>query len=403
MESTYQIILSVELLHEYYADSKCSDIRIVPSEETKVLLKNAGVLYKMVGNQFLLISQIRQDLTPYKPLPKADKWVFYLDLLNPEFMNTSSFNLSRFRKERFYFSNLSQNISDSTLYLSAEIQSYDAAKTYFPGDMATGAGSQTYECIKETTGNATSNSDYWISRDLFRYATDADFIKVTKGNHTFEINTPTNIFTINVFGFNPISGNFDTPALNEEVIYIDSTLTSNQAEVNLSNLSEGKYRVNINGQDFWVYVSPYMIHSSKLGVLEIFTHLANGLDYALLDSNGKVWALNTTIRFANRRAYWMYHTPKLKVENIKVSGSNPAVHPFTAFSTDPVNAPSRKDYFLSNQPMLMSQSPDLNNFQLELVDTSNTDLPKAPKPEPYRSGILTKKNSDYFVHIHLNF
>ncbi len=403
MDSTYKILMSIELRHDYYSDGKCHDIRLVPSENTKLVLKNARMLYKTVGNTFLIIVKIEPDNTPSIPLPEENKLVFHLDLIKPEFMNISMFDYSRFRKKRFYISNLTSNISDGEKYLSAPLDAYDNAKAYVPGDMVIGGGGQSFECIKASTGNPTTDAEFWVSRGEARYVSDGDLIEVISGIHTFSLSAPSNVFTLNVFGLNISSGAFDVPVIENQVTYLDALETENRFQVNLSALPTGKYRVNINGEDFMVYLDDSMISANKLGVLEVFTHLANGADYALLDSNGKVWELDCQLRFANRRAYWKYYTPKLKVENIKVSGSNPAVHPFTAFSTDPVSAPSRKDFFVSNNPMVLSESSALNNFQLELSDPSNTDLPSAPKPEPSRTGILTKTNNDYYVHIHLNY
>ncbi len=403
MKSAYKILMSVELEHEYYASGKCPDIRLVPSESTRALLANSSLLWKMEGHQLLVIVKVNDDQTPFKPLPLDQKLVFYLDLLTSDFMTISSFELSRFRTHRFYFSNRAENLYQNKAYLSSPLASYEGAKTYLPGDMVTGPSDEAYECKKESTGNAPTDPTFWVQKGAFRYSTTQDLIRVIFGSALFKLSSARQIFTIKVYGYNTLSSDFDQLVLDEHVIDLGSGESSDEVQVSLSGLGEGKYRVEISGESFMVYASTTMINTTKLGVLEIFFSEPNGSDYGLLDINGKVQELSTTIRFANRRAYWTYHTPKLNVENIKVSGSNPAVHPFTAYSSDPVNAPSRKDYFVSNEPLLLTEQENQNNFQLELADTSNTDLPKASKPEPFRSGILTKQNSDYYVHIHLNY
>lgn len=81
----------------------------------------------------------------------------------------------------------------------------------------------------------------------------------------------------------------------------------------------------------------------------------------------------------------------------------PEIHPFDSYSTDMVGAPTRKDYFLSKQPLLLSESASLNNFELELVGLFNNTFPAAAKPDPGATGMLTQTDNDFYCTIFLNY
>jgi len=139
-------------------------------------------------------------------------------------------------------------------------------------------------------------------------------------------------------------------------------------------------------------------------VVEVFVHLPDTSPFSLLNSSGVVRESSYTIRFANRRAFWKYITPLRKVENILISGAHDQPSPFTAGSNDPAQL-DQKDFFVSNQPLPLSEVPAQNLFDLIIGSESRP----APKPDPRMPGMLTQTFDgvtqtylDHFCNIRLN-
>ena len=66
-------------------------------------------------------------------------------------------------------------------------------------------------------------------------------------------------------------------------------------------------------------------------------------------------------------------------------------------------APTRKDFFLSQQQLPLTEVKTQNNFELELADLSFTELPAAPKPDFLLNGMMTQKDNSFYCNIFLNY
>ena len=183
-------------------------------------------------------------------------------------------------------------------------------------------------------------------------------------------------------------------------------LRAKTVQADLRSLRPGRYRINVNGQDFDSYVDEEALANSAFGIIEIFTHLPAGTAFSLLDAGGVVKEITYTVRFANRSAYWKYFTPLRKVDDILLAGAHDQPSPFLSGSNDPA-VPAQKDFFVSKKPLLLSEKPADNLFDLKL---SSSDFSPAPKPDPTAPGMLTqtfdnvsRTYQDFFCNIHLNY
>ena len=402
MTSKYMIYFQVDLLHDYYRDGTCRDFSILPSPETIAFLRNNRMLCKVVSNKLIVLVKVDDSGKPVVDIDRSCLLRFYLDLATPEFMTVTNLDDASLREKRFLFSNITGNGSGSVLNLTTSIPVYDNSLTYKPGDLVNNGSNEIFECIKTTTGHNTTQGTYWSTRNSASFVSRSDMIRFIAGIASFETSSPAKDFNITFFGFNSLTGLYDLLVKSSVQSIGQKNDPVNIVQVNFTGLPYGRYNLEINSDSFPVCYDDPAVHNNYFGVVEIFNHLPDTDPFCLLDGSGTVKETTYIIRFCNRRAYWKYITPRQMIADINESG-NPLVHPFDVFSNDPVGHPSRKDYFLSKEPLLLSEDGSKNNFELELADLANTDRPAAPKPDPGVAGLLTRSNDDIHCNIYLNY
>lgn len=77
-------IAELRIRHAYYADGKCSDFAIEPSDETDRLLRNHRCLIGVLSDGIRILTQLGEDGQPFLPMPAETVLVFHLRLRNRE-------------------------------------------------------------------------------------------------------------------------------------------------------------------------------------------------------------------------------------------------------------------------------------------------------------------------------
>ncbi len=409
MKTTYRILFTVEMLHDYYNNLQCTDFDIIPSDATIRLMKNRQMMFKNVGNKLIVMVKVKTDAPdidkPFIDLNPDDKFLFYLQLNNTKASIISNFDVDKLRSgRRYYFTNLYENDLDDGLSLTSKIEAVAGAAEYVPGDFTADGANTVYECIKSTDEtNNPPNAVFWQDRGKQQYVSGADMLPLKSRFEEFTVTNDAKEFTITVSGFNRLSGNYDKNIPIEANFFTSDTDTS-IVQAKLTELPAGRYTIDINTQEFNVFVDDTAVHSNVFGIIEIFSHFANGTDFAFLDINGKVkdvsgnppsW-LRYKIRFANRMAYWQYNTPRHGVTAITDLAALYSFNPTPA-------APGDKDFFTSDKPIPLLESPW--KFKVNVISLSNDEDPLAPNPDPDITGMLrrTENDKDYFCTITLNY
>jgi hypothetical protein len=407
----YETLFSVELLHEYYSGAKCRDLLLVPSERTAALLRKYRLRCRMMDDQLVVLTEVDENGRPVPGLASDVSLVFLLELGRPELSVITNLDPQRLRSERVYFSNLADNEVASTtghvLNLSAPAPVFDPGTTYRPGDIVGDGSGNLFESIQVGQGHAPAASpNFWLARARTQSATSSDLLRFAGSVVNLTLTVPAAAFDIEIFGLNRATGAHDQSLLHELRVLAGGT--SRDVQVDLSSFAPGRYRIRVNGADVWIYSDEQLPRSRAIGVVEVFTHLAALAPYALIDSQGKARGLRYTIRFAARRAFWKYFTPRQQVDALLLHGTTNSA-PFTAHSLDPA-APKRKDFFQSDRPLSLSESPTENVFDLKLVSPGTGDPPPASKPDPGVPGLLTQDYdtaldtyTNYYCNIHLNY
>lgn len=410
MTTKYKILFMVDLLNEYYANLLCRDFQVIPSAETSQVLRNHQMLFKPIGNKLVVLVKVQTETgnedKPVVTIAADTKFLFYLNLNQPLFTTITNLDSDRLRlNQRYYFTNLYENNAGTSLHLSKQVAEYDDAATYNPGDLVDDGGGTVYECIQHTTGgNDTGETDFWFQRGTEQYVSSGDMMHCIGSVNRFKTAAPATKFTIQVFGLNTATNQYTLP-----VTITKSTVTSdvatNEVQVDLSQLSPGRYTVRVNAEEFDVFVDDAVIYRNLFGVIEIFTHLPATSDFSLLDNNGKVkdtlvagnlqW-LRYQVRFANRLAFWKYITPRKGVKAIKDKTNT-----YQFVQSPPL--PAVPDYFQSHLPIPIRETPVV--YDLELNNPVSDEPPAAPNPDPNITGMLSRKEpgKDYYCTIYLNY
>jgi hypothetical protein len=219
----------------------------------------------------------------------------------------------------------------------------------------------------------------------------------------FILTTAAKKFTINVFGLNIVNNLYDKEIPVKENL-VTTDVDTKQVQVKLNELLPGRYKLKINTDEFDLFIDDKSVYNNVFGIIEIFSHFANGTAIAFLDNSGKVkdkinggipeW-LRYKIRFANRLAYWKYNTPRHGVT---------AIDGGLLYSFNPTPAgPGDKNFFTSNKPIPLQESP--LKFKVNVQSLSNDEDPFAPNPDPGLSGMLSRSETekDYYCTINLNY
>ena len=108
----YNLLFSIELLHNYFANGRCNDFTITPSAQTSALLQGYKIVAKQNGNQ--LYAGIATDGSGNVSIVPADgtRFTFYLQLNNPLFWNYTNLRSLFPQNSVYYFTNRIDNKSN---------------------------------------------------------------------------------------------------------------------------------------------------------------------------------------------------------------------------------------------------------------------------------------------------
>lgn len=408
MTTKYKILFTVDFQNEYYSNLQSRDFTVIASPETSQLLKNRQMLYKMVGNKLVVLIKVNTDAPdidkPFSTVAGTDRFLFYISLNSPQFATLTNLDDDSLGERKlFYFTNLHQNDLGGPLNLTQKIVPPVGATNFKPGDLTADGGGNVYECIKSTTtANLPPNPAFWHNRGIQQYVSSRDMVLFSTRMRTY-ITANATQFNIRVFALNIATNLYDKEITIKNNLITTDTATDN-VKVDLSELSPGRYRIQVNASEYDLYIDDDAIYNGAFGVIEIFSHFPNGTAFGFLDGTGKVkdtvtgiigqW-LQYRIRFANRLAYWKYITTRHDVTAIDGG-------PDYTFDPTPA-APGPKDFFTSNKPIPLTETP--SEFTFTLSSAVFSEPPLAPNPDPNITGMLSRTavDKDYYCTINLNY
>ncbi len=162
MNLSYSTFFSVEFLHEYFANYKCTDLEIMPARDCRDVSKKMNIQWRAIENRLLALIRENDVQEPFINTPQNKLYRkyynntvfrFYIKLKNTDFLNYTNIDLtSGSSKKKLYFSNLTANKEGGKLYLSMPVKEYAIGKAYVPGKLVKDPVSgHVFEAIKKHT------------------------------------------------------------------------------------------------------------------------------------------------------------------------------------------------------------------------------------------------------------
>lgn len=301
----YQTFFAIELLHGYFADAKSRGLRIAPTEDCLRLLRSHRLTFRQVGSRAYILGWLDEDMVPVVSIDPTTVFRFYLIVEDPAFHQFTTLPFDPADTRRFYFSNLSENSVASSKYLSAPVPAFSTSANYSPGDLVS-SGGNVFEATRTVTaapGNTTTDTTRWTKRGTVQAPTSTDLLAFGSTNRVIQIPAAVTNTTVEVFGLDRDSNEFDLPVLSVPMVFNPAT---NQIPIPLGKLPAGKYRVRVSGTEEFFYQDPGLRPGAVLGIVEIFNHLAGADSHALLKADGKVKGTIFSIHFLNPLLLWRY-------------------------------------------------------------------------------------------------
>jgi hypothetical protein len=384
MARSYDILFAINLQHDYYAGAFAPGITIEPTQECSALLKELSLLYRMAGNNAVVLAEA-DSITkqPIRPLPSSVVFRFYINIENPAFLHITNWPASG-RKFKFYAANLSENISEEFNYLTQPLATYSKNTSYSQGDLVVKSGS-VFECLLENpSGNSSkplTNKSFW--RDLQnknQYASTADSIEFVNNLHPL----------LSQHGSAVKLESWDYSASGLSNVLIDKTVDLVNEPGEMTRLAEALppqvYKLTIDGNSRRIYYDNNTAAATAWGIVEIHVHPALLNSLQLLDS-GKLARKQFNIRFRNRSIYWKY---KLRQMDSAYTITDSGTDGYT-FSKDEPNA-----VFLSDSPIPVSAQP-LKTLTLKKNNT--VILEKLRNPSADRLVNIKLKDTDSTAYL----
>lgn len=385
MTTTYAILATISLRHDYYADERCPDFQVRPSDATQATLRGLNILWRMLGDTLVLLVKVDEFGKVYQSLPQDLNLSFYLEIVNTDFLNYS--NAPAANGSICYVTNFFRNKVGSTRFLNSLVPAFSLAKPYAIGDMVSDGGN-IFEAIRPVNAgsHATSDADFWQLRLSKQYVHGGDLLLLTDGSLRLAV-PPGKSFSIDVFGLNVQTGLFDV-ALDASTQSFPDIVT--EIVVNLEQLPPAKYRVRVNGVDHFLYVDKNASYARVYGIAELFNCFASADNFGWLNTDSTPKGLDYELRFANRLAIWKYIA---RTTNVTAVENTAEVNAFEA-GDEPKQFVSRKPLFLQEQPIKT----------LRVMSGATVLANRLANPPPDRIATCIEGGNKYFcAEMYLNY
>ena len=120
----YKQLFDLDIRHSFYASGRSGDLEVRPTAACNTLLNSYGLKFlpgDTGGKVFAKVDTTGGKDILKSPLPEGSRFTFLLRLKRPAFENYTLLNLTRAKKQRYYFSNLVSNLAaDSSPLLLAD-------------------------------------------------------------------------------------------------------------------------------------------------------------------------------------------------------------------------------------------------------------------------------------------
>jgi hypothetical protein len=309
-DTKFGILFIIELLHKFFTDQLCRDFVITPSALTTQALNGHKIIVKQYDNQ--LYAGIIMDSTgkPFTIPDEGMQMTFFLQLKAPLFFNYTNLPFTYTSGKIYHFTNRNNNSSNGKNFLSLSTP-YNNTTTYKPGDLATNASGTIFEAIRTSTGITPPAdgvlSNAWIQVDPAtsrnRYMSEADAVQWLPSRSTYHFTADQSSANIQVWGYDLTARDYTRSLLTQTINF---THPSRSFTLDLTGLSPGRYKMNINGTEGGIYINDELIGTDAFAVIEIFQESSLPAANQLLDGSNNLKSPLYSLYFLNRSTIWKY-------------------------------------------------------------------------------------------------
>ena len=180
MNTNYSKLFTVELLHDYFADSKCKGLQILPTRDCASVCKQMNIQLRNNQNELMAFIRENDEQGPfinsgtnqfYHKYYNNIVFRFYITMNSSTLLHYTNIEYAFNDNKKFYFSNLAGNEQNGEFYLTAPVADYTPGNTYNPGALVKDTLSgNVYESLKKTVAakkkNPLSDTTLWAPKGL---------------------------------------------------------------------------------------------------------------------------------------------------------------------------------------------------------------------------------------------
>ncbi|MCW3110245.1 MAG: hypothetical protein JWQ09_4751 [Segetibacter sp.] len=314
-DTKYDLLFTLELLHKYFKDQLCTDFIISPSDKTKEVLDGHKIIAKQYKHQLYVGVQLD---SLGKPLPVPEEGMqltFFLQLNNPLFFNYTNLPFGSPGNNIYYLTNRNSNISNGKNFLSGTYPPYDVTKEYKPGELTTNVSGTVFQASRKSTGVTPPANDvpnaFWKQVDLTsnqnHYMSDTDYLQWLPSMSTYTFDTVQPSANIKVFGYNTSAADYTELVISNFIHFANPVLGFS---LNLSQLTPGKYKLNVNGKEQLIYINDELTRKKVFAVVDIFNDSSLPAGYKIMSGDNLINPSPVfSVYFLNRSTIWKYVLP----------------------------------------------------------------------------------------------
>lgn len=381
----YTTLYTIEILHDYFSNSRPGEIQFTPSEQCRQLLGGIKALVKTWQNKLYVLVPTYNGTQPAVALPSAAIFEFFWSPADAQFFNYTQYLPTQ--GKRYFSQNAIASIAAGTKYLHPLAALHNAGSAYSLGALVSNGAGDCFEALANLeAGNNLANASQWTNRGPLTYITPSQMVECQGGIVTLAVAPAAAMVQVQVFGFDHATNFPQTLLLTKN---FNHAAPVQQQAIDLRGLKPGLYRIMVNGVEKFCYVDEQESWQQHLGIIHIYHNNALANSYALVDAGGEMLRPQYAIRLSPPSVIWQYKAATSAVKSLSdESGS----YLFDAAAP----------LFTSKLPIRLQQQP-YDKMMLEYNNTSPPDplktvlIKKLPVPKVGSFSTISKNNTTYLM------
>ncbi|MCX6250206.1 MAG: hypothetical protein NTX61_05580 [Bacteroidetes bacterium] len=392
----YDILFSVELLHQYFRNQLCQDFTLIPSAATRRTLAGHKIIAKQYHNR--LITGVELDKSGNLPVVPEEglNFTFFLKLNNSLFLNYTNLPVPPSNGMIYYFSNRNNNTFGGS-YLTEDINPYDSNDFYHPGSLVASPSGDVYQAWRKsdlTNPHSYTDPDYWVRIGNIPCGSENEAVRWLPSIMQYSFPSPQSSVTILVKGYAAGTRMFTEIVLSKTIMFPKPV---NSFKLDLTSLPAGKYILKIDGgKEAPVYLNDELYGQNVFGVIDLYCESTLPPGYMMLNPSHHLLSPVYKILFPNRFLLWKY------VLQHSSGGTLEDTDKVFQFAADPSGTAAT---IISKTPIPLSEDP-VKTLKLKVDTNEYTSIPNASPDRlslyPFHRGLYDEEPLTCF-EINLNY